>query len=125
MCTRVLANSIRNLADSALLPHDFVAYGNALTTALTPKNYGDWFNIINKNAEENFDKESDSEEYDQVEINFVSMTSNLKKNANNFIKEAKEWSRSFKDKGKIRDRFYKIQISLIRVFTHKTYYNSS
>ena len=105
MCTRVLANSIRNLADSALLPHDFVAYGNALTTALTPKNYGDWFNIINKNAEENFDKESDSEEYDQVEINFVSMTSNLKKNANNFIKEAKEWSRSFKDKGKSRKLF--------------------
>ena len=102
MCTRVLANSIRNLADSALLPHDFVAYGNAMTNALMPKNYGDWINIINKNAEEYFDKESDSEEFDQVEINFVSMTSNLKKSANNFIKEAKEWSRSFKDKGKIQ-----------------------
>ena len=105
VCSRVLANSIRNLADSAILPHDFVAYGNALTTALTPKNYGDWFNIINKNAEDNFDKESDSEEYEQVEINFVLMTNSLKKNANNFIKEAKEWSRLFKDKGKIQELF--------------------
>ena len=122
VCARVLANSIRNLADSALLPHDFITYGKAMSNALQLQNYGDWIKDINKHAEEKF-KDNDKE-YKQVKINFAQMTSSLSKNVEDFTKEAKAWARSIENKGSMNTRFCALNLLIVfRTKKNKYYIN--
>ena len=86
------------MADSALLPHDFVAYGNAMSNALNAQHYSSWIEAINKNANNLF-KDDGKEDYQQVEIDFDQIMNKVRKNVTDFKKEARKWSRTYKSKG--------------------------
>ena len=87
------------MADSALLPHDFVAYGDALSIALKSEHYSNWIEKINRNAEDIF-KDDGKDEFKHVKINFKDMTHTLRKNVTDFQNEARKWKQTFRKKGK-------------------------
>ena len=87
------------MADSALLPHDFVAYGDALSNALKSEHYSNWIETINRNAEDLF-KDDGKDEFKHVKINFKDMTHKLRKNVTDFQNESKKWKETFRKKGR-------------------------
>ena len=101
VCGRVLANCIRKLADSILLPHDFVTYGEAMKNALVPQNYGDYIDDINRETRRTLYNNNE----DYKEINFVEMTRDLKKSVDEFEREAVIWNQSLEDKGNQFDNY--------------------
>ena len=92
-----MANCIRSLADSVLLPHDFVRYGEAIKRAAQTSNYGDFIDDINEELKKVFIKDED---YEELEINLNQMTEDLKKHVELFIKEAIIWNRSLDSKSR-------------------------
>ena len=93
-CGRVLAHSVRNLADSLILPHDFEAYGRAMKAATNTGNYGAYIEKIN----------SEIEKYQQNDltmhkIDFNNMMETLRQSTIELDRKAKEWYRLFNDTG--------------------------
>ena len=103
VCARILANCVRQVADSVLLTHDFALYSDALKNALVEKNYENLIKDINNEIRQMNPKPilpTTDQEKIVPTIDFVKMTRELSKSVDTFKKETKQWNRFFDEIGK-------------------------